>query len=62
MPRLAPRIFTALPQIYIFHIYTRPKFTQSQIYTGPKFTQILNLSLCKSGFCVNVGFVNLGLV
>ena len=46
---------TVLPQIYISHIYTRPKFTfptftqnpdlhkpkftQTQIYTRPKFTQ-----------------------
>ena len=51
---------TALPQIYIFHIYTGPKFTQipdlhgTQIYTNPnlhkpKFTQ--NLLLFK--FCSN---------
>ena len=45
----------ALPQIYIFHIYTRPKFTQipdlhrTQIYTKNKF-----------GSGVNVENVNLG--
>ena len=36
------RIFSekgASPQIYIFHIYTRLKLTQTQVYTRPIFTQ-----------------------
>ena len=37
---IGPRYpWSASAQIYIFHIYTRPKFTQTQIYTRPIFTQ-----------------------
>ena len=31
--------FTPDPNLHTPHIYTRPKFTQTQIYTRPKFTQ-----------------------
>ena len=38
-PKFTFPTFTPDPNLHTPHIYTRPKFTQTQIYTRPKFTQ-----------------------
>ena len=38
-PKFTFSTFTPDPNLHTPHIYTRPKFTQTQIYTRPKFTQ-----------------------
>ena len=38
-PKFTFSTFTPDPNLHTPHIYTRPKFTQTQIYTRPIFTQ-----------------------